>query len=155
MTHDESLGRAIEDARRCAAEAGENCYILHSRIYANTYHEYDEMEHVVGIRAAFATLYRNWQVPAYNSKLVGVVSPDGQAFLNQIEDILAQAFGKLNDHTARSTAGETDTLVMQLASQPSHAHGTPERKRPADTKRIGSPTFLSRASRRAVKRKRK
>lgn len=90
-----SLTYAIEHAKKIADETGEKCYILHSEIYANSYHEYDNIEHVVGTRGVFATMYQNWQRPEYNSKLVGVVSPDGEVFLNQIDDILAQAFPKV------------------------------------------------------------
>jgi hypothetical protein len=86
-----SLLRAIDDAKRIAAEAKEDCYIIHSEIYANSFFEYDDIEHVVGTKAACACLYPRAGKEPWGH-VVGVVDPKGEWFLNRVDDTLLVAF---------------------------------------------------------------
>lgn len=110
--HRRSLLRAIEDARRIAAECGEKCYIIHSEIYANSYFEYDDIEHVVGTRGACACMFERVGTEPWGH-VVGVVDPDGEWFLNRVEDTLIVAFD--NPERIPQKRGSDSTAALQIS----------------------------------------
>lgn len=85
--HRRSLMYAVARAREVTSETGESCYIAESEIYANSYHEYDNIKHVVATKAAFASLMPNIGKDPWGH-IVGVVDNKGEAFMNNTEDTL-------------------------------------------------------------------
>jgi len=81
MTIEESFENSMAWAREAAPEQGVPIYVIESKVYADSHHEYDDRHHVEGRIECIKTMTP--QRPEFPWKLVAVVQPDGAEVIDE------------------------------------------------------------------------